>query len=86
MVDLPAPLGPTMATFLPGGASKLMSFRASGSVGWYQAYEAREWDSPDPVQLFALVMATLLLEPSPVAVEVTSNHIPAVPSTFTVTR
>ena len=28
-----------------------------GSVGWYQAWEAHEWDSPDPVALFALVMA-----------------------------
>ena len=27
-----------------------------GSVGWYQAWEAREWDSPDPVQIFALFM------------------------------
>jgi len=25
-----------------------------GSVGCYQGYEAREWESPDPVQLFAL--------------------------------
>jgi cyclopropane-fatty-acyl-phospholipid synthase len=27
-----------------------------GSVGWYQAWEAREWDSPDAVQIFALFM------------------------------
>ena len=27
-----------------------------GSVGWYEAWEAREWDSPDPVQIFALFM------------------------------
>lgn len=27
-----------------------------GSVGWYQAWEAHEWDSPDPVQLFAVIM------------------------------
>jgi cyclopropane-fatty-acyl-phospholipid synthase len=26
-----------------------------GSVGWYQAWEAGEWESPDPVALFALV-------------------------------
>ena len=26
----------------------------SGSVGCYQGYEAHEWDSPDPVQLFTL--------------------------------
>ena len=28
-----------------------------GSVGWYQAWEAGEWSSPDPVPLFALFMA-----------------------------
>ena len=28
----------------------------AGSVGWYQAWEAGEWTSPDPVQLFALAM------------------------------
>jgi len=28
-----------------------------GSVGLYQAWEAGEWSSPDPVQLFALFMA-----------------------------
>ncbi len=27
---------------------------AGGSVGCYQGYEAQEWDSPDPVQLFTL--------------------------------
>jgi cyclopropane-fatty-acyl-phospholipid synthase len=27
-----------------------------GSVGFYQSYEAKEWDSPDPASLFALVM------------------------------
>lgn len=30
---------------------------AAGSVGWYRAWEAGEWDSPDPVPLFALFMA-----------------------------
>lgn len=41
----------------------LFSWRAltrlahSGSVGWYRAWELREWDSPDPVSLFALFMA-----------------------------
>ena len=29
----------------------------SGSVGWFRAWEAGEWDSPDPVPLFALFMA-----------------------------
>tara|TARA_R110000782_G_scaffold48551_1_gene106202 strand:+ start:45408 stop:46676 length:1269 start_codon:yes stop_codon:yes gene_type:complete len=28
----------------------------AGSVGWYQAWEAGEWDSPNPVPLFALFM------------------------------
>ncbi len=28
----------------------------SGSVGWYRAWEAREWSSPDPVPLFDLFM------------------------------
>ena len=41
---------------------KLNSYRAllrlatAGSVGWYQAWEAGEWESPDPVQIFALFM------------------------------
>lgn len=41
----------------------LDSFRAlvrlatGGSVGWFQAWEAGEWSSPDPVTLFALFMA-----------------------------
>lgn len=40
----------------------LRSYRAmvrlatGGSVGWYQAWEAGEWASPDPVPLFALFM------------------------------
>jgi cyclopropane-fatty-acyl-phospholipid synthase len=32
----------------------LLRLATSGSVGWYQAWEADEWDSPDPVALFAL--------------------------------
>lgn len=28
-----------------------------GSVGWYEAWEAGDWSSPDPVPLFALFMA-----------------------------
>lgn len=35
----------------------LLRLATGGSVGWYQAWEAGEWDSPDPVQLFALFMA-----------------------------
>jgi cyclopropane-fatty-acyl-phospholipid synthase len=34
----------------------LLRLATSGSVGWYQAWEAQEWDSPDPVPLFALFM------------------------------
>ncbi len=34
----------------------LIRLGQSGSVGWYQAWEAGEWDSPDPVQLFDLFM------------------------------
>ena len=34
----------------------LARLAASGSVGWYRAWELGEWDSPDPVMLFALVM------------------------------
>ncbi len=29
---------------------------SGGSVGWYRAWEAGEWDSPDPVPIFALFM------------------------------
>jgi cyclopropane-fatty-acyl-phospholipid synthase len=32
----------------------LLRLATGGSVGWYQAWEAGEWDSPDPVALFAL--------------------------------
>ncbi|WP_054947210.1 cyclopropane-fatty-acyl-phospholipid synthase family protein [Novosphingobium sp. KN65.2] len=41
---------------------KINSWRAilrlatAGSVGWYQAWDAGEWESPDPVPLFALFM------------------------------
>lgn len=34
----------------------LLRLATTGSVGWYQAWEAGEWDSPDPVPLFALFM------------------------------
>lgn len=45
-----------------GAVVELHSWRAllrlatAGSVGWYQAWEAGEWSSPDPVPLFALFM------------------------------
>lgn len=35
----------------------LIRLATNGSIGWYQAWEAGEWDSPDPVPLFALFMA-----------------------------
>ncbi|MFT6474584.1 cyclopropane-fatty-acyl-phospholipid synthase family protein [Qipengyuania profunda] len=34
----------------------LIRLASNGSVGWYQAWEAGEWWSPDPVPLFALFM------------------------------
>ena len=35
----------------------LLRLASGGSVGWYQAWEAGEWSSPDPVPLFALFAA-----------------------------
>lgn len=35
----------------------LLRLATGGSCGWYQAWEAGEWASPDPVKLFALFMA-----------------------------
>lgn len=35
----------------------LLRLAVNGSVGWYQAWEAGEWTSPDPVPLFAIFMA-----------------------------
>ena len=34
----------------------LIRLASNGSVGWYQAWAAGEWSSPDPVPLFALFM------------------------------
>ena len=34
----------------------LIRLGSNGSVGWYQAWAAGEWSSPDPVPLFALFM------------------------------
>jgi cyclopropane-fatty-acyl-phospholipid synthase len=34
----------------------ILRLATAGSVGWYQAWEAGEWESPDPVPLFALFM------------------------------
>lgn len=54
----------TLGARAPGfdAVVRLHSYRAlvrlatSGSVGWFQAWEAGEWDSPDPVPMFALFM------------------------------
>ncbi|MCB2063666.1 MAG: class I SAM-dependent methyltransferase [Novosphingobium sp.] len=35
----------------------LLRLATSGSVGCFQAWQRREWESPDPVSLFALFMA-----------------------------
>lgn len=35
----------------------LVRLVTGGSVGWYRAWDAGEWDSPEPVHLFALFMA-----------------------------
>ena len=35
----------------------LLRLATNGSIGWYQAWDAREWSSEDPVSLFALFMA-----------------------------
>ena len=37
-------------------AMALVRLATGGSVGWYEAWEAGEWESPDPVPLFALFM------------------------------
>ncbi len=34
----------------------MLRLATGGSVGWYRAWAAGEWDSPDPVALFALFM------------------------------
>lgn len=38
----------------------LLRLATGGSVGWYQAWEAGEWESPDPVAIFALFTDNLL--------------------------
>lgn len=35
----------------------LLRLATAGSIGWYQAWEAGEWSSPDPVALFAVFSA-----------------------------
>jgi cyclopropane-fatty-acyl-phospholipid synthase len=34
----------------------LIRLGTAGSIGWYEAWAAGEWDSPDPVQIFDLFM------------------------------
>ncbi len=34
----------------------LLRLATAGSVGWYEGWEAGEWDSPDPVAFFALIV------------------------------
>lgn len=47
--------GPTAVVHLHHWAA-LVRLALSGSVGWYRAWEAGEWSSPDPVPLFDLFM------------------------------
>lgn len=47
--------GPVAVVHLHSWAS-LARLALSGSVGWYRAWEAGEWSSPDPVPLFDLFM------------------------------
>ncbi|WP_239805461.1 SAM-dependent methyltransferase [Croceicoccus hydrothermalis] len=35
----------------------LLRLATGGSVGWYRAWQLGEWDSPDPVMIFALFIA-----------------------------
>ncbi len=48
--------GPVAVVHLHSWAS-LARMALSGSVGWYRAWEAGEWSSPDPVPLFDSVHA-----------------------------
>ncbi len=47
--------GPTAVVQLHSWAA-LVRLALSGTVGWYRAWEAGEWSSPDPVPLFDLFM------------------------------
>src|SRR3546814_13668167 len=47
--------GPVAVVHLHSWAA-LARLTLSGSIGWYRAFEAREWSSPDPVPLFDLFM------------------------------
>ena len=47
--------GPAAVVNLRGWQA-LIRLGLGGSVGWFRAWMKREWDSPDPVALFALFM------------------------------
>ena len=47
--------GPTAVVHLSSWMA-LIRLATSGSVGWYKAWAAGEWNSPDPVPLFELFM------------------------------
>jgi len=51
--------GPHVAVTL-GSWRALIRLGRSGSVGWYEAWAAGEWDSPDPVPLFDMFMRNRL--------------------------
>ncbi|MCB2088805.1 MAG: class I SAM-dependent methyltransferase [Sphingomonadaceae bacterium] len=38
----------------------LLRLASNGSIGWFQAWEAGEWESPDPVPVFALFSANAM--------------------------
>ncbi|MDX3908788.1 MAG: cyclopropane-fatty-acyl-phospholipid synthase family protein [Sphingobium sp.] len=48
--------GPSCIVYLRDWRA-LVRLGLGGSVGWYRAWTLGEWDSPDPVPLFALFMA-----------------------------
>lgn len=48
--------GPACIVYLKSWRA-LIRLGLSGSVGWYRAWAKGEWNSPDPVPLFALFMA-----------------------------
>ncbi len=50
--------GPAAIVHLHGWQA-LVRLGLGGSVGWFRAWMKREWESPDPVALFALFMANV---------------------------
>lgn len=50
--------GPAAIVHLHGWQA-LIRLGLGGSVGWFRAWMKREWESPDPVALFALFMANV---------------------------